>query len=130
MPPRDPAGVTGGRILVVDDEPYITDVVTATLRFEGFSSDEAVTGLEALEKARKDEYDLIVLDVMLPDVEGFEVCRRMREENIRTPVLFLTARDATVDKLAACDKMPAASRSTAACRRRSPTPPGTRRVAR
>ena len=101
MPPRDQPAVTGGgRILVVDDEPYIPDVVTATLRFEGFTSDEAVTGLEALDKARKDEYDLIVLDVMLPDVEGFEVCRRMREEHIRTPVLFLTARDATVDKLA------------------------------
>jgi two-component system OmpR family response regulator len=90
---------TGARILVVDDEPYITDVVTAALRFEGFTSDEASTGSEALEKARAGGYDLIVLDVMLPDIEGFEVCRRLREEDLGTPVLFLSARDATHDKL-------------------------------
>jgi two-component system OmpR family response regulator len=88
------------RILVVDDEPYITDVVSAALRYEGFTSDDAATGTEALDKARLGGFDLIVLDVMLPDMEGFEVCRRMRTEDIRTPVLFLTARDATVDKLA------------------------------
>jgi two-component system OmpR family response regulator len=92
--------VTGtGRILVVDDEPYITDVVTAALKFEGFASDEASTGSEALAKARTGEFDLIVLDVMLPDIEGFEVCRRLREEDIPTPVLYLSARDATSDKL-------------------------------
>jgi two-component system OmpR family response regulator len=89
-----------GHILVVDDEPYITDVVTAALRFEGFGSDEASTGTLALEKARSQAYDLIVLDVMLPDIEGFEVCRRLRSEGVATPVLFLTARDATPDKLA------------------------------
>jgi two-component system, OmpR family, response regulator len=89
-----------GRILVADDEPYITDVVTAALRFEGFASDEASTGFEALEKARKGLCDLIVLDVMLPDIDGFEVCRRLREENVLTPVLFLTAKDGTADKLA------------------------------
>jgi two-component system OmpR family response regulator len=88
------------RILVVDDEPYITDVVSAALRYEGFTSDDAATGTEALDKARLGGFDLIVLDVMLPDMEGFEVCRRMRTEDIRTPVLFLTALDATVDKLA------------------------------
>jgi two-component system OmpR family response regulator len=89
-----------GRILVVDDEPYITDVVTAALRFEGFTTEEASTGLQALERARAEECDLMVLDVMLPDIDGFEVCRRLRLESISTPVLFLTARDATVDKLA------------------------------
>jgi len=88
------------RILIVDDEPYITDVVAAALRFEGFSSEQASTGAEALDKARTGEYDLMVLDVMLPDIEGFEVCRRLHEENIYTPVLFLTARDATADKVA------------------------------
>ena len=86
-------------ILVVDDEPYITDVVTAALRFEGFASEEVSTGAEALSKARLGGYDLIVLDVMLPDIEGFEVCRRLRAEDIGTPILFLTARDATADKL-------------------------------
>ncbi|HEY5096597.1 MAG TPA: response regulator transcription factor [Acidimicrobiales bacterium] len=89
-----------GRILVVDDEPYITDVVTAALRFEGFITEEASTGLQALDRARAEECDLMVLDVMLPDIDGFEVCRRLRLESISTPVLFLTARDATVDKLA------------------------------
>jgi two-component system, OmpR family, response regulator len=89
-----------GRILVVDDEPYITDVVTAALRFEGFTTEEASTGLQALDRARAEECDLMVLDVMLPDMDGFEVCRRLRLESISTPVLFLTARDATVDKLA------------------------------
>lgn len=87
------------RILVVDDEPYITDVVSAALRFEGLASDDAATGSEALDKAREGDFDLIVLDVMLPDIEGFEVCRQLRAEDIGTPVLFLTARDATADKL-------------------------------
>ncbi len=89
-----------GRILVVDDEPYITDVVTAALRFEGFATEEASTGYDALDKARSGRCDLIVLDVMLPDIDGFEVCQRLRAEHVATPVLFLTARDATADKLA------------------------------
>jgi two-component system OmpR family response regulator len=89
-----------GRVLVVDDEPYITDVVTAALRFEGFATEEAATGLAGLEKARSGRCDLIVLDVMLPDIDGFEVCNRLRAEHIDTPVLYLTARDATADKLA------------------------------
>jgi two-component system OmpR family response regulator len=93
--------VTGaGRILVVDDEPYITDVVAAALRFEGFECDEASTGSDALDRVRSGTVDLMVLDVMLPDLDGFEVCRRLREERNRTPVLFLTARDATADKVA------------------------------
>ena len=91
---------TSNRILVVDDEPYITDVVTSALAFEGFSTDEAATGSQALEKARIGGYDFIVLDVMLPDVDGLEVCRRLRAEDIRTPVMFLTARDDSPDKLA------------------------------
>lgn len=92
-------GPGAGRILVVDDEPYITDVVTAALQFEGFVSDEAPTGAQALDRARANPYDLIVLDVMLPDIEGFEVCRRLRSWGVSTPVLFLTARDSTADKL-------------------------------
>jgi two-component system OmpR family response regulator len=89
-----------GRILVVDDEPYIIDVVTAALLFEGFTTDEASSGYDALAKATSESYDLIVLDVMLPDIEGIEVCARLRDRGVRTPVLFLTARDATADKLA------------------------------
>jgi two-component system OmpR family response regulator len=88
------------RILIVDDEPYITDVVAAALQFEGFESDHAATGQDALDMARGGRYDLVVLDVMLPDIEGFEVCRRLQEEHVITPVLFLTARDTTADKVA------------------------------
>jgi two-component system OmpR family response regulator len=91
---------TVNRILVVDDEPYITDVVTSALTFEGFATDEADSGTKALEKARIGGYDFIVLDVMLPDIDGLEVCRRLRAEDIQTPVMFLTARDASPDKLA------------------------------
>ncbi|MHB8438830.1 MAG: response regulator transcription factor [Acidimicrobiales bacterium] len=88
------------RILVVDDEPYITDLLAAALRFEGFDVDVAETGASALAAATPERHHLILLDVMLPDMDGTEVCRRMRAEGVRTPVLFLTARDATDDKVA------------------------------
>ncbi len=88
------------RILVVDDEPYITDLLGAALRFEGFSVEVAGTGHEAIDMAQRGRHDLMLLDVMLPDVNGTEVCRRLRAEGIHTPVLFLTARDATEDKVA------------------------------
>jgi two-component system OmpR family response regulator len=87
------------RILVVDDEPYITDLLGAALRFEGFAVEVASTGTEAIAMAERGRHDLVLLDVMLPDVSGTEVCRRLRAEGIRTPVLFLTARDATEDKV-------------------------------
>ena len=87
------------RVLVVDDEPYITDVVTSALAFEGFATEEAATGAEALAKVRRGNFDCIVLDVMLPDGDGFAVCRTLRGEGITTPALFLTARDAGADKL-------------------------------
>jgi two-component system, OmpR family, response regulator len=88
------------RILVVDDEPYITDMLSAALRFEGFTVEVATTGLEALEKARSGHPDLLLLDVMLPDLDGHEVCRRLRHDGDPVPVVFLTARDATYDKVA------------------------------
>ena len=88
------------RVLVVDDEPYITDVVSSALVFEGFATEEAATVSEALSCARSSPFDCIVLDVMLPDGDGFTVCRTLRDEDIATPVLFLTARDAGPDKLA------------------------------
>ncbi|MGC8463018.1 MAG: response regulator transcription factor [Acidimicrobiales bacterium] len=87
------------RILAVDDERYITDLLAAALRFEGFDVETAGTGTSALEAARRSGFDLIVLDVLLPDLEGTDVCRRLREEGIETPVLFLTARDALEDKV-------------------------------
>ena len=88
------------RILVVDDEPSIIDAVATSLRYEGFEVSQAVNGRQALSMAQESPPDLIVLDVMLPDLDGLEVTRRLREDGIRVPVLFLTARDATEDKIA------------------------------
>jgi two-component system OmpR family response regulator len=89
----------GERILVVDDEPNITDLLVAALHFEGFSAEVAQTGFEALAKARDTQPDLVLLDVMLPDLDGTEVCRRLRQEGNPVPVVFLTARDSTEDKV-------------------------------
>jgi two-component system OmpR family response regulator len=91
----------GQRILVVDDEPSIVDAVATALRYEGFSVDEARTGREALAAVAADEPDLIVLDWMLPDIEGIEVGRRLRAQGVRSAVLFLTAKDATENKVEA-----------------------------
>ena len=88
------------QILVVDDEPSIVDAVATTLRYEGFEVREASTGRSALNAAQEAPPDLIVLDVMLPDLDGIEVTRRLRADGIRVPVLFLTARDSVDDKIA------------------------------
>jgi two-component system OmpR family response regulator len=87
------------RVLVVDDESYITDLVATALRYEGFDPATASTGREALALVESFRPELIVLDVMLPDHDGFEVQRRLTERGRRIPVLFLTARDATEDKV-------------------------------
>jgi len=88
------------RILVVDDEPSIVDSVATSLRYEGFEVEQASDGRAALEMAQDHTPDLIVLDVMLPDLDGIEVTRRLRGDGLRVPVLFLTARDALEDKVA------------------------------
>ena len=88
------------KILVVDDEPSIVDSVSTALRYEGFDVSTASTGRAALAAAQEGTPDLVVLDVMLPDLDGLEVTRRMRADGLRVPVLFLTARDALEDKLA------------------------------
>src|ERR1035441_7863117 len=80
------------RILVVDDEPSIVDSVATSLRYEGFEVEQATNGRLALEAAQERTPDLIVLDVMLPDLDGLEVTRRLRSAGIRVPGLFLTAR--------------------------------------
>ncbi len=90
----------GPRVLVVDDEPSIVDAVATSLRYEGFTVDEAMTGRKALAQAQEDPPDLVILDVMLPDLDGLEVTRRLRADGVRVPVLFLTARDTLSDKLA------------------------------
>ncbi|WP_305852570.1 response regulator transcription factor [Conexibacter sp. SYSU D00693] len=87
------------RILVVDDEPNIADVVAMALRFHGFSVETAGDGASALAAAERLRPDLLVLDVMLPDMEGFDVADRLRDRRDETPIVFLTARDDSSDKL-------------------------------
>ena len=87
------------RILVVDDDPGIQDVVRFALAGEGFDVDAVADGESALQQAKTDAYDVLVLDVMLPDVPGTEVCRRLRAEGSAVPILMLTARDAEVDRV-------------------------------
>jgi two-component system OmpR family response regulator len=87
------------RVLVVDDEPNILDVVSMALRFQGFAVETAGTGAQALASVRDFRPDLIVLDVMLPDMEGFDVAERLGAQRARVPIVFLTARDATDDKV-------------------------------
>jgi two-component system OmpR family response regulator len=87
------------RLLVVEDDPNIVELLSASLRFAGFEVAAATNGAEAIASAREAHPDLVVLDVMLPDLDGFEVIRRMRDGGVRTPVVFLTARDATDDKI-------------------------------
>ena len=89
----------GTRVLVVDDEPSITDLVALALRYEGFTVEKAATGRAALAAVGRFKPDLIVLDVMLPDLSGLDVLRRLSSEGRRVPVIFLTARDATEDKV-------------------------------
>ncbi|MBO4275653.1 response regulator transcription factor [Microbispora triticiradicis] len=91
---------TEGRLLVVDDEPDIRELLSASLRYAGFEVITAATGREAVELAGQARPDLVVLDVMLPDLNGFAVSDRLRQAGRRIPVLFLTARDAAEDKLA------------------------------
>jgi len=86
------------RVLVVDDEASLVDAVSTALRYEGFDVIEATTGRAGLAIAQEQLLDLIVLDVMLPDLDGFAVASRLRNDGITTPVLFLTARDSIEDK--------------------------------
>ncbi|MDO5694793.1 MAG: response regulator transcription factor [Aeriscardovia aeriphila] len=86
-------------IAVVDDEPSIRDLLTASLHFSGFDVVSAANGTEAINVIEKSHPDLIILDVMLPDIDGFTVTRRIRNDGITAPVLFLTARDDTQDKV-------------------------------
>ena len=84
-------------VLVVDDEPNIRELVQVALQFHGCTVTTAATGKDALRQAETDRPDLIVLDVVLPDLDGFEVCRRLRSGGNEVPVIFLTARDTSSD---------------------------------
>jgi two-component system OmpR family response regulator len=91
--------MAGETLLLVDDEENLRSMLQAALRHVGFEVHPAATGREALDAVARVRPDLIVLDVMLPDLDGFEVCNRLRRDGSRTPVLFLTARDGTEDKV-------------------------------
>ena len=87
------------RVLVVDDEPNIVDVVSMALRYQGFAVESAGTGAAALSAVSDFRPDLMVLDVMLPDMEGFDVAKRLGAQRARVPIIYLTARDTTDDKV-------------------------------
>ncbi len=87
------------RILVVDDEPNIVDVISMALRYQGFEVASAGTGAEALTQVKVFRPHLMVLDVMLPDMQGFDVAERLGNQRADVPIIFLTARDSTEDKL-------------------------------
>lgn len=87
------------KVLIVDDEPNIRDLLSTSLRFAGFSVHAVANGADAVHAAEKGEPDIILLDVMLPDMNGFSVTKKLRSMGINAPVLFLTARDETEDKI-------------------------------
>jgi two-component system response regulator MprA len=91
------------QVLVVDDEPAVRDALERALKVEGYSTGVARDGIEALERLDEDRWDAVVLDVMMPKMDGLEVCRQMRRLGDPTPVLMLTARDAIGDRVAGLD---------------------------
>jgi two-component system response regulator RegX3 len=88
-----------GRVLLVDDDLGVLEVVSYSLRSEGFEVETASDGPTALDRAMEDQYDLVILDVMLPGMPGTEVCRQLRAERRTVPILMLTAKDAELDRV-------------------------------
>src|ERR687888_891083 len=91
------------RVLIVEDEGKMAGLIRKGLRQEGMAADIAAKGEDALWMAGATEYDAIVLDLLLPGIDGFEVCRRLRADGVRSPVLILTARDAVADRVRGLD---------------------------
>ena len=91
------------RILIIEDEHRLSNVVKKGLVEEGFAVDQAFDGEEGLYLAESESYDLIMLDLMLPKIDGIEVCRQLRKKKIRTPILMLTAKTTTEDKVVGLD---------------------------
>lgn len=87
------------KVLVVDDETNIRDLLSTSLRFAGFEVQTAANGAQALTLVQENEPDIILLDVMLPDMNGFSITKKLRSSQIQIPILFLTARDETEDKI-------------------------------
>src|SRR5277367_4446434 len=93
----------GGRVLVVDDDPDVRGAVETALELDGHSVATATDGLVALKRLGQTEFDAVVLDVLMPNLDGFEVCRRLRASGNRTPILILTARDSEQDTIRGLD---------------------------
>jgi two-component system, OmpR family, response regulator len=91
------------RVLVVEDEPKLAELIHHRLRREGMGVDVAADGEQALDRALATEYDLILLDLMLPGIDGFDVCRRLRRQDVWSPTLMLTARDGVEDRVRGLD---------------------------
>ena len=90
---------TGKKLLIVEDEKNISYIISENAKIEGYECDVSYDGEEGLKKALTNAYDLIILDLMLPKIEGFDICKRIRKEKIRTPVIMLTAREKEADKI-------------------------------
>ncbi|HTR89436.1 MAG TPA: response regulator transcription factor [Solirubrobacteraceae bacterium] len=91
------------RVLVVDDEPAVQGALARALTLERYKVSQAMDGEQALERLRRDPYEVVILDVTMPKLDGLEVCRRLREQGDRTPVLMLTAREGVDDRVAGLD---------------------------
>lgn len=91
------------RLLIAEDERNLNRIITSQLKNSGYTVDSCFDGAEALDYIAVTEYDAVILDVMMPKADGFEVLRRMREKDISTPVLFLTARDSIADRVSGLD---------------------------
>ena len=102
-PPPQTGPGPSGRVLVVDDEPDVRDAVETALELEGHRVTVAVDGLDALKRLGHGGFEAIVLDVLMPNLDGFEVCRRLRAAGNRTPILMLTARDSEEDTIRGLD---------------------------
>lgn len=87
------------KILIADDEDYLRDMLGTAFRFSGFDTALAEDGFEAIRKSQEFKPDLIILDIMMPGIDGFEVCRRLRDDNDDTPIIFLTALDEEHDRV-------------------------------
>ena len=97
---NDPVNANNGvKVLVVDDEPNIVDLLTVSLKFQGFEVETASSGQETLVKARDFQPDAFILDVMMPGMDGFELLTKLREEGMDGPVLYLTAKDAVEERI-------------------------------
>jgi two-component system alkaline phosphatase synthesis response regulator PhoP len=87
------------KVLLVEDEEHLLKTIQLNLELEGYAVVFAITGIDALKEFRKQSFDLIVLDVMLPEMNGFDVCEEIRKENVKVPVLFLTAKASSEDRI-------------------------------